>query len=143
MNRSSDCAEPRNRSPLLPIGIVVLSMLALPALLSSTVPDGPVKDGDVVFSTDQHRVYFVHPERFEALGYADFCLLQPREQLLIVRTAAARETNLFIARTIRQPSPAFPFCPSQAEIMVKPHQITLRVTMWRGLSDLLAYLFSR
>ncbi|RMH32769.1 MAG: hypothetical protein D6690_12765 [Nitrospirae bacterium] len=142
MNRQSDCAEPGNRSPLLPIGIIVLSMLALPALLSSTVPDGPVKDGDVVFSTDQHRVYFVHPERFEALGYADFCLLQPREQLLIMRTLAAREPTMFIARTIRQPSPAFPFCPSQADLMVKSHQITLKATVWGGLSDLLAHVFS-
>lgn len=129
-------------SPLLPIGVIVLGIALIPALLSSTAPDGPVKTGDVVFSTDRHRAYFVEPERFDARGYSGFCLLEPRDRLLIVHPPAARADGRLVARTIGETPRAFPFCPPHAEVVVNPHHVTLSVTVWRGLRDFVTRLFS-
>ena len=122
--------------------MIVLGTLTLPALLYSTVPDGPVKAGDVVFSTERHRVYFMKPEQFAQAGYSGFCLLNPRDQLLIIQHPAPREDGALVARIIGQTPREFPLCPPQAEVVVKPHQVTLKVTLWSGFTDLLTHVFS-
>ena len=132
----------QNRNPFLPIGFIVLGMLTLPVWLYSTSPDGPVKEGDVVFSTGQHHAYFMEPSRFQQLGYQKFCILEPREQLVVLQRPAHRSDGTLAAEIIGGTKKEFPFCPAQAEVILQPHQASLKVDIWGGFTDTLAHLFS-
>ena len=35
-----------------------------------------------------------------------------------------------------------PFCPQNAQVILKPHQATLKVDTWSGIRDTLAHFFS-
>ena len=47
-----------SRTPLIPIGLAIITVLMVPVFLYSVGPEGPLKVGDVVFATDRHRVKF-------------------------------------------------------------------------------------
>ena len=132
----------QNRSPLLPIGLIVLGMLTIPVWLYSTSPEGPVKEGDVVFSTGRHHAYFREPTRFHQLGYQNFCILEPRDQLVVLQRPAHRADGTLLAKVIGEGKTEFPFCPPQAEVILKAHQTSLKVDIWGGFKDTLAHLFS-
>ena len=51
-----------HRNPLVPMGIIVMGILILPMLFYSTGPEGPVKEGDVVFATGKHRVSIINTQ---------------------------------------------------------------------------------
>lgn len=128
----------QNPNPLLPVGFIVLGMLTIPIWLYSTSPTGPVKEGDVVFSTGRHRAYFMEPDRFQALGYRNFCVLEPRDQLIVLQPPAHRADGTLTAKTIGGAMEEFPLCPPQATVILKPHQASLKVDVWGGIKDTLA-----
>ncbi|WP_454063891.1 hypothetical protein [Candidatus Nitrospira salsa] len=130
------------RSPLVPIGLTVLGILILPMFLYSTGPEGPIKEGDVVFSTGRYRVNFVEPTKYNALGYQSFCVLEPRDQLLITARLASRTDGSLIARPLGLTDKKFPFCPPKAELVVHSHQATLQADTWGSLKETLANIFS-
>ncbi len=132
----------QNASPLLPIGFIVLGMLTIPVWLYSTSPEGPVKEGDVVFSTGRHHAYFSEPTRFQQLGYQNFCILEPRDQLVVLQRPAHRADGTLAAKIIGEGKTEFPFCPPQAEVILKAHQASLKVDIWGGFKDTLTHLFS-
>ena len=75
----SDCS----RTPMIPIGLVMITVLMVPVFLYSVGPEGPLKVGDVVFATDRHRVKFSDPHIPHTQGYKEFCILESRVQLVI------------------------------------------------------------
>jgi len=131
-----------NRSPLVPIGFIVMGMLTIPIWLYSTSPDGPVKEGDVVFSTGRHHAYFLEPDRYLQLGYQNFCILEQRDQLVVLQRPAHRADGLLAAKIIGEANKEVPFCPPQAAVTLKPHQVSLKVDVWGGFKDTLTHLFS-
>ena len=139
----SDERNPRtqNRNPLFPIGFIVLGMLTIPVWLYSTSPEGPVKAGDIVFSTGRHHAYFMDPSRFQQLGYRNFCILEPRDQLIVLQQPAHRADGALAAKTLGEIKRGFPFCPPQAEVLLKPHQASLKVDIWAAFKDTLTHLF--
>ncbi len=142
---SEDDKDQTIRSPLVPIGLTVLGILILPMFLYSNAPEGPIKEGDVVFSTGRHRVHFVEPTRYQALGYQSFCVLEPRDQLIVTQRPASRADKSLIARpleTLKNEKNQFPFCPSEADVIVHSHQATLQVDTWSGLKDTFRNLLS-
>ena len=58
-----------SRTPLIPIGLTMVAVLIVPIVLYSVGPEGPLKAGDVVFSTDRHRVKFLDPTILHTQGY--------------------------------------------------------------------------
>ena len=130
------------RSPMVPIGFTVLGILILPIVLYSTGPEGPIKEGDVVFSTGRHRVHFVEPYRYQELGYQSFCVLEPRDQLLVTARPASRSDGSLIARPLGHATSEFPFCPQKAELVLHPQQATLQADTWGGFKDALANIIS-
>ncbi len=134
--------RPQKGNPLLPIGFIMLGMLTIPVWLYSTSPEGPVKEGDVVFSTGRHHAYFIEPGRFQQLGYQNFCMLEPRDQLLVLQYPAHRVDGTLVVKTLGETKRGFPFCPPQAEVILKPHQASLKVDIWGGFKDTLAHLFT-
>jgi hypothetical protein len=135
-------ANDTKRNPLIPIGLAILTVLVIPPLIYSVGPKGPIKKDNVVFSTGEHRAHFAEKTQFQILGYEGFCVLQEREQLLVLESAEAREDGTYLARKMGARKKAFPDCPSQARVLLHEHQITLKPDMWGGVEDTLAQLFA-
>ena len=138
---NQDQAE-QKKSPLIPIGLTIMAVLLVPVLMYSMGPEGPIKKGDVVFSTGQHRVYFEDADAYEAFGYHSFCVLEARDQLLVLESAGTRSDGTFVAQPLGTVLREFPSCPTSARIILHVHQLTLKADMWGGLSDTLTQLFS-
>jgi len=132
--------EPK-KNPLIPIGLAVLAVLIVPPFIYSIGPQGPIKKDHVVFSTGHYRAYFEEKTQFHILGYQGFCVLEAREQLLVLESAAAREDGMYLAKKFGT-STGFPSCPSHSKVLLHEHQITLKPDMWGGLSDTLSRFFS-
>lgn len=142
MSDSSDSHtdDPR-RNPLIPIGLAILTVLVIPPLIYSIGPQGPIKKDNVVFSTGQHRAYFAQMNQFQILGYQGFCVLEAREQLLIVESAEAREDRTYLAEKMGARKTGFPGCPSHARVLLHEHQITLKPDMWGAIKDKWSWIF--
>ena len=128
------------RNPLIPVGLTVLAVLVIPLCIYSFGPEGPIKKNDVVFSTGQHRAYFADGTRYEK--YRGYCILEARDQLLVVESAEARSDGTYLAQTLGTRKQEFPSCPSQSHVILYEHQITLRPDTWGGLQDALGRFFS-
>ena len=133
--------EERKTSPLIPVGLAIMAVLLVPVLMYSAGPEGPIKNGDVVFSTGQHRVYFEESQAYAAFGYPGYCTLNSREQLLVRESAGIRSDGTFIAQPLGDHLREFPACPSSAKLILHAHQITLKTDMLGSLRDSLAKLF--
>ena len=125
----------RKRDPLVPIGLIVLGLMLVPILLYSMVPEGPVKEGDLVFSTGRHRVPLLDAGPYRNLGHQAFCLIEPREQLLVLRSLPGEADRSLVARPITTVRRGVPFCPPKAEVLLKPYQANLKIDIWGGIED--------
>jgi len=125
------------RNPLIPVGLTVLAILVVPLGIYSFGPEGPIKKNHVVFSTGQHRAHFA-----DETTYRGYCILQARDQLLVVESAEDRADGTYLARTLGTGKQEFPACPAQSHVILYEHQITLRPDTWGGLQDALGRLFS-
>ena len=112
---------------MVPISLIVLVMVLLPAFLYPILPEGPVKEGDRVFSTGRHRAYFADPRRYHQVGYQSYCVVEPRDPLVIVGYAP---DQAFLARVQGKTKIEFPFCPPQAEVILKRHQVAKKESLW-------------
>lgn len=130
------------RDPLIPIGLIVLALMLVPILLYSMVPEGPVKEGDLVFSTGRHRVPFIDASPYRQLGYQGLCVIGPREQLMVLRRLPADPEGRLVARPITTVRRGVPFCPPKAEVLLKPHQANLKIDIWGGIEDSVANALS-
>ena len=128
------------RNPLISVGFVVLAVLVIPLCIYSIGPEGPIKKNHVVFSTGQHRAYFVDDTLYDE--YRGYCILQARDQLLVLESAEARSDGTYLAETLGTRKHEFPACPSQSHVILHEHQITLRPDIRGGLQDALGRLFS-
>lgn len=133
----------QKRDPLIPIGLIVLALMLVPVFLYSMVPEGPVKDGDLVFSTGRHRVQLIDPASYQQLGYDTVCVIEPREQLVILRRLAGEPGRSYVARPITTVQRGVPFCPPKAEVLLKPHQANLKIDIWAAIEDSVASALSQ
>ena len=121
---SSDSNGQRSKkNPLIPIGLTILAILFVPPFIYSIGPNGPIKKDNVVFSTGQYRAYFVNKSQYQILGYDDFCVLQVRDQLLVLESAESREDGVYLTQKIGTRKRAFPDCPSQSKVFLHEYQI--------------------
>src|SRR5579885_597090 len=88
----------RSRRALLLLVLAGGLVLLVPAFLYTIAPEGPLRDGDSVYSTGRHIVYFVRPDRYREAGYTTYCVLEPRDPLLIVRRLPDRPGESAVAR---------------------------------------------
>lgn len=128
------------RNPLIPVGMTVLAILVIPLGIYSFGPEGPIKKNHVVFSTGQHRAHFAEGSQYDE--YRGYCILQARDQLLVVESAEDRADGTYLAQTLGMEKQAFPACPAQSHVILYEHQITLRPDTWGGLQDALGRLFT-
>ena len=133
-------ATEAKRNPLIPVGLTVLAVLVIPLCIYSFGPEGPIKKNHVVFTTGQHRAYFADETLYDE--YRGYCILQARDQLLVVESAEARSDGTYLAQTLGTRKQEFPSCPSQSHVILYEHQITLRPDLWGGLQDALGRFFT-
>lgn len=134
---------PRTGQPLLAVGLTVAAMLLLPAFLYSIAPEEPLKTGVVVFSNGRYRVAIAQPSRYRQLGYETTCVLELHDQLLIVQEPAQRQDGALLVQADAKKKPELPFCPPQAEVVVKPHQVVQKESLWSQIRAGLAGLLER
>lgn len=132
----------RLRHPLIAIGAVILVMLTIPGFLYSLAPEGPVKEGDAAFSTGKHRVYLVDPVRYRQFGYVGYCILEPRDQVVIIQISSEHSDGSLLARPVGRTTIEAPYCPPHAEIHVLPHQVSLTTSLWGEIKASLGHWFT-
>ena len=136
---SSDQEDsPGSRAPLISIGLAIGVVLLVPVFLYSVGPEGPIRVGDVVFSTDRHRVPFLHP-----LGQGrDTCIVESRVRLVVQKTDVLPH-NTMIAEVIGVENAGLPFCPPRTPVRLHNGQVTLKADLAGRLGDALSQMFSR
>ena len=141
-NLPEDDTEGSSHTPLIPIGLAIITVLMVPVFLYSIGPEGPLKVGDVVFATDRHRVKFVDPTILQTQGYQDFCILESRVQL-VVQHIDAMSGSLMVAEPIGVEKIDVPYCPPRTSVLLQPYQVTLKADIWSGLRDTVRHFFSK
>lgn len=131
-------AEP----PLWSIAAAAAVILLAPMLLFSFAPDGPIRDGDTVFSTGAHKVALFKPAQHRRAGYDSTCLLDPKDPMIVLHAPAEGSAEAeIIAQVQGKNTIEWPFCPPQAELVVKPHQVTQQPSLIKDLRDGIMRLF--
>ncbi len=138
-HQSDENLSDSSRTPLISIGLAIFAVLMVPVFLYSVGPEGPIKVGDVVFSTDQHRVKFVDATILAQQGYQDFCILESRMQLVVQKVEMSSQGSI-MAELVGVESIEVPYCPSRTPIFLQAYQVTLRPDLWGGLRDSLSGL---
>lgn len=127
--------------PLWSIGLAVAAMLIVPALLYSMAPEGPIREGSTVFSSGRHTVILAHPTDYQHVGYENICVLEFRDPLLVISRPTENYTGPFRAQIQGKTKLEFPFCPPQAEVIVKPSHVFQKFNLLIDLKDSLQQLF--
>ena len=131
-------AEP----PLWSIAAAAAVILLTPILLFSLAPDGPIRDGDTVFSTGAHKVPLFKPDQHRQAGYDSTCLLDPKDPMIVIHAPIeGLGEEEIIALVQGKNTIEWPFCPPQAELLIKPHQVTQQPGLIKDLRDGMMKLF--
>lgn len=131
-------AEP----PLWSIAAAAAVILLTPMLLFSLAPDGPIRDGDTVFSTGAHKVPLFKPDQHRQAGYDSTCLLDPKDPMIVIHAPIeGLGEEEIIALVQGKNTIEWPFCPPQAELLIKPHQVTQQPGLIKDLRDGMMKLF--
>jgi hypothetical protein len=140
--RPSEPSEPAHRQPpLATIGVIMISVLVVPTILFYAVaPEEPLQEGVSVFSDGRQRVYLADPERYRRAGYSLYCVLESHAPLTVIQAAADRPDGSILAQAQSQGHAQAPFCPSQAEVTLRPHQVRQKESLWRQIKENLARL---
>ncbi|MDR4481361.1 MAG: hypothetical protein R3B37_16635 [Nitrospira sp.] len=135
MNRSTP-SQPGAEPPLWSIGVAAVVIVLTPMLLFSLSPDGPIREGDTVFSNGAHKVPLFQPDRYRQAGYESTCLLDPKDPLIVTHGPSENESGeVIIAQVQGKSTIEWPFCPPQAELLVKRHHITQQPSILQDLRD--------
>ncbi len=127
-----------SRAPLFSIGFAIGAVLLVPIFLYSVGPEGPIRVGDVVFSSARHQVAFLHP-----VGQGrDTCVLEDRVRLVIQNTDVLPQ-NTMVAEVIGVNDSGLPFCPPRTPVRIHGSQVTLKSDIWGRIEDAISHLFSR
>lgn len=127
--------------PLWSIGLAVAVMLIVPTILYSMAPAGPIREGDTVFGSGRHRVVLAHPTDYQRAGYENTCVLEFRDPLLVMSRPATSSAGPFRAQIQGKTKLEFPFCPPQAEVIVKPYHVFQKPNLLTDLKDSLTQIF--
>ncbi|HVG01248.1 MAG TPA: hypothetical protein VM842_00075 [Nitrospira sp.] len=132
-------AEP----PLWSIALAAAVIILIPMMLYSIAPDGPIREGDTVFSNGSHKVPLFQPDRYRQIGYESTCLLDPKDPLIVTHSPAERPDDEIIAQVQGKNTIEWPFCPPQAELLLNRRHIIQRPNILQDLVDGFRRIFVR
>jgi hypothetical protein len=143
MNSASSDNEgkPVLRHPLAAISLIVLIVaLVIPIALYTIAPEGQLRENDLVYSTGRHRVYYAAPRKFEQSDRSDYCVIEPRDKLVIVQRL---EDSLLAKVEPKVSKDDIPFCPPGTTIVVKAHQVRKKEPLMTYIMDSLTGILPR
>jgi hypothetical protein len=117
------------------------AMLIVPAILYSMAPEGPIREGSTVFGSGRHIVILAHPSDYQHAGYETTCVLEFRDPLLVISRPAESRTGPFRAQMQGKTKLEFPFCPPQAEVILKSSDVFQKPNLLTDLKDSVQQLF--
>lgn len=112
-------------------------------VLFSLAPEGPIREGDTVFSTGAHKVALYRPEQHRQAGYDSTCLLDPKDPMIVLHASAEESDEDLLAQVQGKSAIEWPFCPPQAELLIKRYQITQQPSVLQDLRDGMFRLLKR
>lgn len=112
-------------------------------VLFSLAPEGPIREGDTVFSTGAHKVSLYNPERHRQAGYDATCLLDPKDPMIVLQTPPEGSDENLLAQVQGKSAIEWPFCPPQAELLIKRYQVTQQPSLLQDLRDGMFRLLKR
>jgi hypothetical protein len=127
-------ATRRTEPPLWSIGLAVAVIIVAPMIMYSLAPEGPIGEGDTVFSNGSHKVQLSDPARYKEIGFENTCMLDPKDPLIVTREPTPADGTL-IALVQGKSKIEWPFCPPQAEILIKPHQYLQKPNLLQDIKD--------
>jgi hypothetical protein len=116
-------------------------MLIIPAILYSMAPEGSIREGSTVFGSGRHTVILAHPTNYQHAGYEATCVLEFRDPLLVISRPAGSHIGSFRAQVQGKTKLEFPFCPPQAEVILKPFHVFQKSDLMTDLKDSVKRLF--
>lgn len=132
------------KHPFLAVTLAFLAVALLPLLLYPFAPADPLATGHVVYSAGKERVTLLHPTRYERYGYDDTCILEAKEQIIIMESPATRNDHTLIARMHESSDPIqFPYCPPRAEMIVGTHQVKAKEGLMTVMKDAVRSMIGR
>lgn len=127
--------------PLWSIGAAIAVLLIVPAILYSMAPAGPIREGDTVFGSGRHMVVLAHPTNYQGVGYESTCVLEFRDPLLVMSRPAESLAAPFRVQIQGKTKLEFPFCPPQAEVILRPYHVFQKMNLLTDLKDSLTPIF--
>lgn len=141
MNRPEQYNRRGVEPPLWSIGLAAAVIVLAPMVLYSIAPDGPIREGDTVFSNGSHKVPLFQPDRYQQAGYESTCLLDPQDPLIVTHFPAEGPGDAIIVQVQGKSTIDWPFCPPQAELLVTRYHIAQQPNLLRDLPDRVRRLF--
>ena len=132
-------AEP----PLWSIALAAAAIVLTPMVLYSIAPDGPIREGDTVFSNGSHKVPLFQADRYRHVGYESTCLLDPKDPLIVTHSPTEGPDDEIIVQVQGKSTIEWPFCPPQAELLLNRRHVTQRPNLLQDVADGLRRLFVR
>jgi hypothetical protein len=136
-NEETKPAEP----PLWSIGLAAAVIIVAPLVMYGLAPAGPIREGDTVFSNGSHKVHLIDPQRYHHNGYGDTCILDPKDPLIVTHGPADDPDGVVAAQVQGKSRIEWPFCPPQAEILIKPHQFLQKPALLQDIKDSILRVF--
>lgn len=129
--------------PLWSIGLAAAVIFLIPMVMYSIAPPGPIRDGDTIFSNGAHKVRLSEPHRYTQVGYQETCLMDPKDPLIVLHSSADPPNDLIVVQVQGKSKIEWPFCPPQAEILVRPHHILQKPNFLQEIRDGMTRMFKR
>jgi hypothetical protein len=133
----------RTEPPLWSIGLAVAVILGAPLVLYSLAPNGPIRQGDTVFSHGQQHVRLSNPFMGARTQPNDTCLLDPNSPLIIIHAPNEHGDSSITAEVQGNPSGGWPFCPVHTEVLLEIRQVFQKPAMLSGVREMLMRWFGR
>jgi hypothetical protein len=127
--------------PLWSIGLAAAVIFLAPMVMYSIAPPGPIRNGDTIFSNGTHKVQLSEPLRYAQAGYQETCLIDPKDPLIVLHSSADPPNDLMLVQVQGKTKIEWPFCPPQAEILVRPHHILQKPNFLQEISDSMTRIF--
>ena len=124
------------KHPFLASILAFLAVALLPLLLYPLAPADPLAVGHVVYAAGKERVTLLNAPRYERYGFDGTCILEVRDQIIIMESPNTRGDHTLLARMHESSDPIqFPFCPPRAEVVVQVHQVKSKEGLLTIMSD--------
>lgn len=123
------------------MGLAVIAILAVPLIVYSLAPSGPLRAGDTIFSQGQQQVLIVSSATTSGPQSRPTCLLDPNNPLIVQELPHSNPVGEILATVQGSSVAEWPFCPPHTPVRINTHQMFQKPDLLDGLKQELARMF--